>query len=92
MTGEDLGGKFMLVFFGYTYCPDVCSTNILIMSAAIQGLGAVEHVQPIFVTIDPERDTPEVMADYVSSFHPGLLGLTGSPEQIARTAKGYRVY
>jgi protein SCO1/2 len=92
VTDEDFLGRFMLVFFGYTYCPDICPTDLQVMSNALDILGpAAERVQPIFVTIDPERDTPEVLATYVGHFHPRLAGLTGTPEQVAAVAKIYRV-
>ncbi|MFQ5618571.1 MAG: SCO family protein [Rhodospirillales bacterium] len=93
VTDKDFRGRFMLVFFGYTYCPDVCPTDLQIISQAMDALGAAgEIVQPIFITVDPERDTPEVMADYVGNFHPRLLGLTGTRDQVATAAKAYRVY
>jgi len=83
----------MLIYFGFTFCPDVCPTELQVMAAALEKLGAkAEKVQPIFVTIDPERDTPEVMARYVKQFDPRLVGLSGSPEQIAAIAKEYRVF
>ncbi len=86
-------GRFMLVFFGYTFCPDVCPTNIQTISDAMDLLGEqADMVQPLFVTIDPERDTTEVMADYVSNFHPRLVGLTGTSDQVPAAAKAYRVY
>ncbi len=91
VTDKDFRGHFMLVFFGYTYCPDVCPTELQTMSEAMDLLGdAAEKVQPIFITVDPERDTPEVLADYVGVFHPRLIGLTGTPEQVAAVAKVYR--
>jgi protein SCO1/2 len=83
----------MLVFFGYTYCPDLCPTELQVMSAALDGLGAkADAIQPIFISFDPERDTPEVLKQYVSNFHPRLVGLTGTPEEVAAAAKAYRVY
>ena len=86
-------GRLMLVFFGYTFCPDVCPTNIQAISNAMDLLGEqADMVQPLFVTIDPERDTKEVMADYVGNFHPRLVGLTGTSDQIAAAAKAYRIY
>jgi protein SCO1/2 len=86
-------GSFMLVFFGYTFCPDVCPTELLVMSRALDLLGdKAEAVQPLFVTVDPERDTAAVLADYVVNFHPRLVGLTGSPAQIAAVAEAYRAY
>lgn len=90
VTDKDYLGKFMLVFFGYTYCPDVCPTELQTISDALDLLGPnSERVQPLFITVDPERDTPEAMADYVSHFHPTLIGLTGTPEQIATAAENY---
>jgi protein SCO1/2 len=88
VTDKDFRGRFMLVFFGYTYCPDICPTELQTMSEAMEVLGeAGEAVQPIFISVDPERDTPEVLAGYVDIFHPRLVGLTGTPEQIAAAAK-----
>lgn len=86
-------GRYMLVFFGYTFCPDVCPTELQVMMAARDMLGArAKEITPVFVTIDPTRDTPEVMASYVENFGADLVGLTGTPEQIAAIAKAYRVY
>ena len=83
----------MLVFFGYTYCPDICPTELQVISAALDELGAKgAAIQPIFVTVDPQRDTPEILKTYVSNFHPRLIGLTGTPEAIAAAARAYRVY
>lgn len=93
VTEKDFLGKYMLVFFGYTYCPDVCPTELQVMSAALDQLGAeAERIQPVFVSIDPARDTPEVLKAYVGNFNPRLLGLTGTPEEVAAMAKAYRVY
>ncbi|MCB1433238.1 MAG: SCO family protein [Alphaproteobacteria bacterium] len=93
ITDKDFRGKYMLIFFGYTYCPDVCPTELQVMMAAIDTLGPrAAEVQPIFITIDPDRDTPEVMQSYVENFGPSLVGLTGTAEQIAQVAKAYRVY
>lgn len=90
VTDKDYRGKFMLVFFGYTYCPDVCPTELGAMADALDLLGAdAAKVQPIFITVDPERDTPEVLAEYVGVFYPTLVGLTGTPEQIAAAAESY---
>jgi protein SCO1/2 len=83
----------MLVYFGYTYCPDVCPTELQAMSDALDRLGAKgDAVQPIFITTDPERDTQEQLRLYVESFHPRLLGLTGSLEQVRAAARAYKVY
>jgi protein SCO1/2 len=70
-----------VVYFGYTYCPDICPTDLMAISLAVDLLGAAgEAVQPIFISVDPQRDTVEHRADYVAAFHPRLLGLTGTPE------------
>jgi len=93
VTEADFAGRWMLVYFGYAFCPDVCPTELGTMAAAIDALGpAGEQVVPVFITIDPERDTPALLADYVSRFHPRMLGLTGTPEQVAAVARRYRVY
>ncbi|MBO6633981.1 SCO family protein [Parvibaculum sp.] len=93
VTDEDFRGKYMLIYFGFTFCPDVCPTELGVMSSAVNALGdEAEKVQPIFITVDPERDTPDVMARYVELFHPRLVGLTGTPEQIDKVAKAYHVF
>jgi protein SCO1/2 len=90
---EDFRGKLMLVYFGYTFCPDACPTALQDMSHAIDLMGDKgKDVQPIFITIDPARDTVEQMKLYASNFHPRLIALTGTPEQVAEAAKAYRVY
>lgn len=89
----DFRGKHSLVFFGYTSCPDVCPMNLTVMASAMRELGGeAPRVQPLFITFDPERDTPEVLAKYVKHFHPSLLGLTGSREEIAAATRAYGVY
>lgn len=93
VTDKDFLGKHMLVFFGYTYCPDVCPTELQVMTQAIEAMGAAgEAIQPVFITIDPERDTPEVLKAYVANFGSRLVGLTGSQEEVAAAAKAYRVF
>lgn len=93
VTEATYRGKWMLVFFGFTFCPDVCPTELQVMSEVLEKLGdKADQVAPIFVSIDPERDTPAVMADYVKLFDDRLIGLTGTPEQIAAIARAYRVY
>ncbi len=93
VTEKDFLGKYMLVFFGFTFCPDICPTELQVMSAALDMMGPeAEKIRPVFVTIDPERDTPEVMKAYVANFGPRLTGLTGTPEEIASMARAYRVY
>jgi cytochrome oxidase Cu insertion factor (SCO1/SenC/PrrC family) len=93
VTDQTYAGKYLLIFFGFTYCPDVCPSELQVMSAALDQLGPdAEKIQPLFITIDPARDTPQVMKDYVANFHPRLVGLTGSDQDIAAVAAKYRVY
>ena len=93
VTDRDFRGKLMLVYLGYVYCPDACPTALANMTDAIELLGpAGADVVPIFITVDPERDTVEVLKDYAESFHPRLRALTGPMEQIVKVAKEYRVY
>ncbi|MGQ0740701.1 MAG: SCO family protein [Alphaproteobacteria bacterium] len=92
-TEADFRGKYMLVFFGFTHCPDVCPTTLAVISDALDRLGAAgRNIIPIFITVDPERDTPEAMKSYLESFGPRFVGLTGSQEEIANVARAYRVY
>jgi len=93
VTDKDLRGRPFLVFFGFTHCPDVCPTALFEISEVLGKLGPdAQRVSALFVTIDPERDTPAQMKDYLSSFNPRLVGLTGDPAAIAAVAKEYRVY
>jgi len=93
VTDETYRGKILLVYFGYTTCPDSCPTTLNSIAAALAELGPLaDRIQPIFVTIDPQRDTREVLATYVQAFDPRIVGLTGTPDQIAAAAKAYRVY
>ncbi len=86
-------GRWMLVFFGYTFCPDICPTTLGSVSFILDELGAsADNIAPLFITVDPQRDTAEVMAEYVDAFHPAIVGLTGSPEAIATTAGNFRVF
>ena len=92
VTDQDFSGKFMLVYFGYTYCPDVCPTSLLVMTQALNLIKKdAEYIQPLFITIDPQRDTMRVMKDYVDAFHPSIIGLTGSDASINSIVKKYRV-
>lgn len=92
-TQEDFTGRWMLVFFGFANCPDVCPTTLSEVAAVMNGLGKDEaKVQPLFISIDAERDTPQVLADFVPRFEAGIVGLTGTPEQIDRTAKNFYIY
>lgn len=90
-TAEAPGG-WRLVYFGYTHCPDVCPTGLQTMSDAITALGPLgERISPVFVTVDPERDPPKVMRDYVAFFHPRMIGITPSPEDLKTMGKAWRV-
>lgn len=90
---SDFQGKLLLVYFGFTFCPDICPTDLLNISLAVDQLGSDgELVQPLFITVDPERDTAEHLAQYVSLFHPRLIALTGEADAIRRAADAYKVY
>ena len=92
-TEKDFVGKFTLIYFGYTYCPDVCPTTLTTMTDALKSLGSkADRITPIFITVDPKRDTVEHLRMYVSHFHPRLIGLTGTDAQVAKAAKVFRVY
>jgi protein SCO1 len=92
-TDAEFRGRFMLIYFGYTHCPDACPTALQDMADALAGLGAdAAQVVPIFITIDPERDTAQYLKGYAEQFDPRFVALTGAPEQIADAAKAYRVY
>ena len=93
VTDADLKGKWSLVYFGYTHCPDACPTALNDIAIALDQLGPKrEAVRSVFITVDPERETPEVLKEYVTSFDAQILALSGSAEEIARAAKAYRVY
>jgi protein SCO1 len=92
-TDAEFRGRFMLVFFGYTNCPDVCPTTLLDLTQALDELGpAAEKIQPIFITVDPLRDTPEAIAGYLEAFHSSFIGLTGTRQQLAAVERAYSVY
>jgi protein SCO1/2 len=92
-TNVDFRGQLMLVYFGFTYCPDICPTDLQSIGLAIDQLGAAgAQVQPVFVTLDPERDTPQLLADYVPMFHPRLIGLSGDASAVRAAARAYRVH
>jgi protein SCO1/2 len=92
VTDRDFRGRYMLIFFGFTHCPDICPAELQVIAQALEQLGdKAKNVVPIFITLDPERDTPEAMGNYLKSFGPNFVGLTGSPEAIAAAAKAYRV-
>lgn len=93
VTDKDFEGEYLLVFFGFTYCPDICPTTLSEIARTMDLLGdEAGAVQPLFITVDPERDTPEIMAEYVAAFHPAIIGLTGTLDQTAAVAKAYRLY
>ena len=92
-TERDFRGQLILAYFGFTYCPDVCPTDLQAIGLALDKLGPDgASVQPLFISVDPERDTSEHLAEYVRLFHPRLIGLTGSAEVIRRAANAYKVY
>ena len=92
-TLADFRGKAVVIFFGYTQCADVCPTTMMEMKSVLQQLGAdAQRVQVLFITLDPERDTREVLSNYVPAFDPGFLGLSGDMETTAKTAKEFRVF
>jgi protein SCO1/2 len=92
VTDAAFKGEPLLVFFGYTHCPDVCPTSLFEMSQVFKAMGPDKKVQALFITVDPERDTPAVMKDYLSSFDPRIVGLSGTPEQTAAVEKAFKVY
>ena len=97
VTEADFAGGYTLMYFGFTYCPDFCPAALQVVTAALDQLEeqdpeVAKAVTPIFVSVDPERDTVSAMADYVGHFHPRMVGLTGTPEQVAEAAKNYRIY
>src|SRR5688500_10909536 len=92
-TEANLKGRHSLLFFGFTHCPDICPLTLQVMTDAIEQAGlAGERVTPVFVTVDPERDTVEMVGSYVGAFHPRFVGLTGTPDQVAAATKAYRVF
>ncbi len=94
VTEKNYEGKYLLLYFGYTFCPDACPTELLAIGQALDGIdqGKAAKVQPLFITIDPDRDTPQKLADYVPSFSTRLIGLTGSDADIKQVANEYKVY
>lgn len=91
-TERDFAGRYLLIYFGYVNCPAVCPTGLDAVAGAMDALGAAgEKVQPIFITVDPARDTPAVLKDFVAGFHPRLIGLTGSEAQVAAAVRAWRV-
>lgn len=97
VTDASLAGKYRVMYFGYTFCPDVCPTDMQTLGAGLRAFEAKDaargaKVVPVFVTVDPERDTPAVLKPFVAAFHPRMIGLTGTPQAIAATAKDYAIF
>ena len=94
LTEKDLKGSYSLIYFGYTFCPDVCPTGLQVMSNAMDQLQTdlQRKIKPVFITIDPEHDTVDQLKSYLSNFHPRIIGLTGTERQIAEVTRAYRVY
>jgi protein SCO1 len=93
VTEATFRGKWLLVYFGYTFCPDVCPATLMSIAQGLKKLGPrADKVQPIFITVDPERDTPELIGQYVKDFDERFVGLSGSPQQIAAAARNFHVY
>lgn len=93
VTDQTFRGRYMLVYFGFTHCPDICPTSLLVMGNALERLGEKgDDIVPIFITVDPERDTPEVVGGYVKHFGERFIGLTGSMQQVQAAADAYKVY
>jgi protein SCO1/2 len=91
-TDRDFQGRFLLVTFGYTACPDICPTGLRTMGQALDLVGAkAGNVQPLFISVDPDRDRPDALKRYVANFHPRLVGLTGTPSQVRAVARAYRI-
>lgn len=93
VRGEDLRGKLQLVFFGFTTCPDICPTTLTKITATLEELGAdADTLHPVLMTVDPERDTPAVLKEYLGAFDPRIIGLTGTPEQVKVALRNFRVF
>ncbi|MGE0630609.1 MAG: SCO family protein [Hyphomicrobiaceae bacterium] len=93
VTDKDFRGRYMLVYFGFTFCPDVCPTALQVMTGALEKLGPkAARIAPIFISVDPERDTPEQLASYITSFYPSFVALTGTSDEVKAAARAYRVY
>ena len=97
VSDRDFAGKYRLVYFGYTFCPDVCPVDMQVIGAGLRRFEAQDaaraaKVQPIFITVDPARDTPPVLRQFVAAFHPRMIGLTGSEAEIAQVAREYRIF
>jgi protein SCO1/2 len=97
VSDRDFAGKYRLIYFGYTFCPDVCPVDMQVIGAGLRRFeagdaGRAARVQPIFISVDPARDTPAVLRQFVAAFHPRMIGLTGSEAEIAQVAREYRIF
>jgi len=93
VSEADFRGKYLIIYFGYIFCPDVCPTNLSAIAEGLDKLGAkADNVVPIFISVDPARDTPDKLKDYVAQFSPRMIGLTGSPEQVQKAAEQFGVF
>jgi protein SCO1/2 len=97
VSETDFAGRYRIVYFGFSHCPDVCPTDLMVVGQAMRRLEAKDEalaarVQPLFFTVDPERDTPAALKAYVAAFHPRLIGLTGTPDEVAKVAKAHGIY
>jgi protein SCO1 len=93
VTDKTYEGQYTLLYFGYTFCPDVCPLGLMLMQDVMERLGPdAADIQPLFITVDPERDTPAVLKDFIEPFHPRLIALTGTPEAVAEVAAAYKMY
>lgn len=93
VTHQTFAGKWQLVFFGFTHCPDVCPTTLSAMSLVLDKLGTrADKIAPLFITVDPTRDTPDVLREYLAAFHPSIVGLTGTEAGVQSAAKSFRIY
>ena len=92
-TDADLRGRYSLIYFGYANCPDVCPTTLQAMTEALEMLGPLTaKIRPVMISVDPERDTPQALKEYLENFHPSFIGLTGTPEQVRQAAQAFRVF
>lgn len=92
-TDKSFSGRWRLIYFGFTYCPAICPTELAKITRAMSLIGSdADNILPVFITVDPERDTPDVVKNYLQSFHPSFVGLTGTVEQVEQAKKGYKVY
>ena len=97
VRASDFDGQYRLIYFGYTYCPDICPTTLVDMTRALEKLGEnapakAKRIKPVFITVDPQRDDVQAVRAYIENFHPRFAGLTGSPEQVKKAANAFHVY